>query len=204
MKTPPNNRYDRISAAFLAETTISKLRTYMDGFYMCKHLFDIKTDDTLPPFWLFFNWICKEYNHSGSYYSWDGIILQNSDNNEEIALETFFKKFDEFREIRPTNILVSEIGKTEVEFFFSHEGIRKLVRDGKESRIGPSNFLYVVKYNSNLGCSCHHHKDGKHINSDAFKTIQDAKSNCKREYGPTLNWKTIEQSELAETYKAIV
>lgn len=175
----------------------------MDGFYTCQRVFNIETASTFPPFWLFFNWICKEYNHSGSYYWWDGIILQNSDNDEEQALETFFSKFDEFRKFTPARILQTAIGKTEINFFNSHEGIRKLVMDGEESRIGPADHLYIIMYTGNLGCSCHHHKNGSHINSDYFETIEKAKKNNEREYGPSLEWLELEQEEMMKAYQSI-
>jgi len=162
------------TAMYLGEKSISKLKTFMDGFYTCERNYKINSQDTLPPFWLFFKWICTEYNHSGSYYSWDGIILQNSNNNEEVALNTFFEKFDEFRKFFPHTILRCEIGETEVKYFNSHEGIRKRYKDGVESRIEPANFLYIIKYSGNLGCSCHHHVKEKHINSDWFSTIEKA------------------------------
>ena len=106
-------------AMYIGEKSISNLRIFMDGYQACELFNEINAKGTKPPFWIFFNWICKYYNHSGSYYSWDGIILQNCDNDEEKALETFLLRFDEFRKIKPLKLITAKVSKSEINFFNS-------------------------------------------------------------------------------------
>jgi hypothetical protein len=47
------------TAMYLGEKSISKLRTYMDGYQTCETFNGIKSKETKPPFWLFFPWIGK-------------------------------------------------------------------------------------------------------------------------------------------------
>ncbi|MBK8442333.1 MAG: hypothetical protein IPL35_02495 [Sphingobacteriales bacterium] len=117
------DQFRKRMAMYIGEKSISKLGLFMLGYEMCEKLNEIKSTDTKPPFWLFFQWICKYYNHSGSYYSWDGIILQNCGNDEAKALDTFFERFDEFRTYKPIKIISAKITDSELNFFHSHDGI---------------------------------------------------------------------------------
>ena len=191
-------------AMYLGEKSISKLRTYMNGYQICETFNGIKSIDTKPPFWLFFPWICKYYSHSGSYYSQDGIILQNCNNNEEEALDTFFQRLDEFRKIRPEKLMFARIGKSEIDFFNSHNGTRWTMTGSKQIRIGPADNLYIIKYNHRLGCSSHHIKGQNGINLDYFSSLNKAILNAEREYGKTLKWEEIPKKEIENIYEKII
>lgn len=191
-------------AMFLGEKSISKLRTYMIGYQTCETYNRIKSKETKPPFWLFFPWICKYYSHSGSYYSWDGIILQNCNNDEEKALDTFFQRLDEFRKIRPEKLLFARIGRSEIDFFNSHKGIRWTMTEGKQIRIGPADNIYIVKYNNRLGCSSHHRKGQNGIHSDHFSSLNKAIIDAEREYGKSLQWEEIPKNEIGNIYDKII
>ena len=192
------------TAMYIGEKSISNLRIFMDGYQACELFNKINAKETKPPFWIFFNWICKYYNHSGSYYSWDGIILQNCDNDEEKALETFLLRFDEFRKIKPLKLITAKVSKSEINFFNSHEGIRWRMIDGEGIRIGPADNLFIVEYDNNLGCSSHHRKENKGINSDYFESIENAIKDAEREYGKSLNWKDIPKDEMEIIYEKII
>jgi len=133
MKTPltksifdliDSDHFREKASLYLGEKSITKLRIFMAGYELCEIAHEIRPSNTKPPFWLFFHWICKYYHHSGSYYSWDGIILQNCDQDEAKAFETFFLRFDEFRKFTPQRIMAARIRKQEIDFFYAHEGIR--------------------------------------------------------------------------------
>ena len=192
------------TAMYIGEKSISNLRIFMDGYQACELFNEIKTKGTKPPFWIFFNWICKYYNHSGSYSWWDGIILQNCENDEAKAIDTFFERFDEFRTFKPKRIITSQIEKKDIDFFYSHEGIRKLIKDGEETRIGPADKIFLIEYDNNLGCSSHHRKNEKGINSDYFESINKAIKDAEREYGKSLIWNEVSKNEMESVYEKII
>ena len=188
---------------YIGEKSISKLSLFMSGYEMCENFNEIKSKDTKPPFWLFLQWICKYYNHSGSYYNWDGIILQNCGNDEARALDTFFKRFDEFRIYEPINIDSAKITDSELNFFHSHEGIRWTLKDGERVREKPADILYVVEYDKDFGSTIHHFRNERQIHSDYKSSTESAKGEAEREYGKGLKWNRIDEEKLEEVYTRI-
>lgn len=49
-------------------------------------------------FWQFRNWLAPKSKHPSTTGGWNDMILEMADNDHKIALELFFKYFDEFRE----------------------------------------------------------------------------------------------------------
>ncbi|WP_162794141.1 hypothetical protein [Runella rosea] len=192
------------TAMYIGKKSISALRIFMDGYQTCELFNGIKTKETKPPFWIFFYWICKYYNHSGSYYSWDGIILQNCENDEVKAIETFFERFDEFRQFQPKRLIASQISDKAINFFYSNEGKRRLIKNGEEKRIGPADKVFIIEYDNNLGCSSHHRKDNKGINFDYFESVNKAIEDAEKEYGKSLNWKEVPQDKIEMIYEKII
>lgn len=188
---------------YIGEKSISKLRLFMIGYEMCEQFNKIKSKDTRPPFWLFFPWICKYYNHNGSYYNWDGIILQNCENDEAKALDTFFARFDEFRTYKPIKILSASILDSELDFFHNHGGIRWKLDNENKIRIGPSKKLYLVEYGRGFGNTIHHMNEDKSIYSDYRQTVEETLKSVEREYGKSLNWTEATIEELEDIYEMI-
>lgn len=199
-----SENFRKRAAMYLGVHSISKLRTFMDGYHTCELLHEIKEEDTKPPFWLFFHWICKKYKHSGSYYNWDGIILQNCDHDESKALDLFFKQFDEFRTFKPQKILTCNITENEIQYFHSHKGIRWSRSNGEDKRIGPATNIFIIEYDNDLGCSSHHRKEGQRIITDYFRTIEQAIENVERSYGKSLNWAEVPKTKLDMVYETII
>lgn len=99
-------------ALYLGEKSISKLKLFMTGYATCEQFNHIQSVDTKPPFRFFFDWIVNYYEHSGSYFNWDGIILQNCKMEEDKALDVFLtvlmnlelfnpKKYQRQKSIKP-------------------------------------------------------------------------------------------------------
>ncbi len=197
-------RFRKRPLLYIGKNSISSLRIFMDGYKTCELFNEIKYKDTNPPFWLFFPWICKYYNHSGSYFSWDGIILQNCENDEAKALKIFFERLDEFRQLKPKRIICCQINEKDIEFFYSHEGIRRLIKDGKEERIGPADNIFIIEYEKDFGCSSHHLKEENGINSDFFKSIDIGIKDAEREYGKSIIWKEIPTGKLSKIYEKVI
>ena len=190
-------------AMFIGEKSISKLMLFINGYWMCEDFNQIESKDTRPPYWLFLKSICKYYNHNGSYYNWDGIILQNCGNNEEKAFETFLDRFDEFRTYKPIKIIFSKISKRELAFFHSHKGFRWTVQEGELKKGQPANTLYIIEYDRGFGVTIHQRRDEKQFSSDYELNIEAAKNKAIREYGSQLQWIEISEKEINETYEII-
>ena len=186
-----SENFRKRTAMYIGEKSISNLRIFMDGYSICEHFNNIKPQDTQPPFWLFFHWICKYYKHNGSYYNWDGIILQNCEMDEAKALDTFFERFDEFRAFQPFQLLTCPIDEQAKDHFYSHKGIRWNLIDGKQIRIGPAKDLFIVEYDQSFGSAIYHRNADKIIHSGYFRTTLKAKKDAEREYGKSLKWEKV-------------
>ncbi len=198
-----SENFRKRTGMYLGKNSISNLRIFMDGYQICEMFNEIKAENTTPPFWLFFKWICKYYNHDGSYYSWDGIILQNSENDEAKALSTFFKRFDEFRNLKPKKLITCQITEKEIEYFSVHNKIvRRRIFEEKETIIGPANNLFIVEYDKELGSASYHRKKEQGIiHSKHFETTDKAILEAEKEYGKSLKWKEIPKTDLKMIYE---
>lgn len=100
--------------------------------------------------------------------------------------------------------MFARIGKSEIDFFNTHNGIRWTMTEGKQIRIGPADIIYIVKYNNRLGCSIHHRKGQNGINSDHFSSLNKTILDSEREYGKTLKGEEIPKEEIENIYKQII
>ena len=198
-----SENFRKRTGMYIRKNSISNLAIFITGYSTCELFYDIKSQDIKPPFWLFYRWICKYYNHDGSYYNWDGIILQNCENDEEKALVIFFERFDEFRKFKPIKISKCQLDKKAIEFFYSHEGMSWRYVDGKRVRIGPANELYIVDYGEKFGNTIHHRIENKSIFTDYYSTIEKTIERVEMNYGKSLEWKEIPASDIEKTYEKI-
>lgn len=154
------------SAMYLGEESISKLKLFMSGYELFENLNNIKTEDTKPPFQFFYNWICKYYHHTGSYFSWDGIILQNSNDDEKLALSTFFDRFDEYRKFKPICIQKCKLD------------------DNK-------NELILIEYGEHFGTIIYHMNNQTCMNSIYYRSKKESIKSKEIELKKTLVWKEV-------------
>lgn len=143
---------------WLGKKSITVLKTFIDGYVTCEGFNEISAA-LVPPFHLFLPWVQMIYNHDGSYYNWDGIILQNSDNDEAKAFEKFLELFDEFRKLK-LNVISAAINDADsINFSFtkSYQETWSIKRDKNPA----SDELFIVEYDKKLGYTIYHRLDNK-------------------------------------------
>ncbi len=173
----------------------------MDGYFASESIHNVTSPNTNPPFWLFFYWICKYYNHNGSYYNWDCIILMNCENDEEKALDTFFERFDEFQKFKPFKIFQCEVNGNEITT--TDVKITKVV-DGKEMPVEPANKAVVVEYDKDFGSSVYHMKSDKVLDRHYYFNYEEAIENVVKEYGEGLQWEETPATDVENVHKRII
>lgn len=171
----------------------------MTGYIMCEELNGIKSNIE-PPFWLFLEWITRYYNHDGSYYNWDGIILLNCENDEVKALDIFFERFDEFRKFSPKSILTTKINKDNIEFPDSSSRTKKysLTENGDLTPFRLAEQIFVVQYEEKFGIAVYHQTENEIIEKEYYPSIAKTLISLELQYGKLSEWIEIESSKFRE------
>ena len=133
------------SAMWLGKKSITVLKTFIDGYEICEDFNEIKST-LVPPFHLFLPWIQRLYRHNGSYYNWDGIILQNSDNDENKAFDKFLELFDEFRKLKPTILSATDISDVDLENLLLTKSYREELWNNRRLITASADKLFIVEY----------------------------------------------------------
>jgi hypothetical protein len=81
-------------AMYLGQPSISHLRTFLSGYFFARHQLGQPETEQEKQFSTFQDWVQQHFKVTSSQ-SWDKIILFFSQ-DEQKALELFFKLFDEF------------------------------------------------------------------------------------------------------------
>jgi hypothetical protein len=81
-------------AMYLGQPSISHLRTFLAGYFFARHQLEQPETEQEKQFSSFQDWVQQRFKVTSSQ-SWDKIILFFSQ-DEQKALELFFKLFDEF------------------------------------------------------------------------------------------------------------
>lgn len=144
-------------AMWLGKKSITVLKTFIGGYETCEQFNDINPVLT-PPFRLFLPWVQRLYNHNGSYYNWDGILLQKSANDEEKALDNFFELFDKFRALKATTIAAADISGAAAACFLTPKDANELfaAQTIGEFRYPVADKLFIVEYDKESGCTVYH------------------------------------------------
>lgn len=101
---------------FIGDNKISSLRTFLDGYRYAQLYFQESPISLEPlPFFMFHDFVANYY-HESACMGWNGIILQQTNNNEEEGLKLFFELFDIFRSIRIVDCQVAELTPENIEY----------------------------------------------------------------------------------------
>lgn len=186
---------------YIGSNSISKLKTFLDGFTTYKWLNKIKANSFLP-FELFLPYMEQHYNHNGLAYNWDGIFLLNCKNDEAESLEKFFELFDDFQKIKPLTASMATIGSTEMNFFQNQNEvlITRFDENKNEVDYGPAEKIYLIEYSSEFGCMFYRIFNNEKIDSEFCVSVKAAKRKAEVEYGSSVDWKAI---ELKDTFSVL-
>jgi hypothetical protein len=86
-------------AMYLGQPSISHLRTFLSGYFFARHQLGQPETEQEKQFADFQTWVQQQFQITSSQ-SWDKIILFFSQ-DEQKALELFFKLFDDFSGTAP-------------------------------------------------------------------------------------------------------
>jgi hypothetical protein len=83
------------TAMFIGEKRISTLKSFFDGIYYSFDIYNIKEENI---FLGLNEWTIKYYNWKETSAGWKDIILKECENDEEKAVDEFFRIYDKFKQ----------------------------------------------------------------------------------------------------------
>lgn len=81
---------------YIGDRKISSLSQFLNGVLFTLNLYEIKKKENEPDLDEFHRWTANYYGLSTSM-GWNNIILSQCNNDEENALEEFFRLYDMFK-----------------------------------------------------------------------------------------------------------
>lgn len=130
---------------FIGDNKISTLRTFLDGYFYAQQYFPENTISLEPlPFFMFHDFVANYY-HESACMGWNGIILQQTNNNEEEGMKLFFELFDIFRSIRIADCQVAELTTENIEYHNTNNSAYRQCILGSEYNGGEDVFDKCIK-----------------------------------------------------------
>jgi hypothetical protein len=93
------DRIRRYPAMYLGQTSLIRLKAFLDGCFWVATEHALPTDDC-PPFGELYDWVARRYGWYESTAGWCNIILQECGGDDAKALGRFFELIDEYRGTR--------------------------------------------------------------------------------------------------------
>ena len=89
---------------FLGIQSVVRLHTFINGFLFAAVQANEENRDYVMKFRQFNQWLAQKYAIK-AMLGWSDILLQVSNNNDEAALELFWKEWDEFCKLQDLEVL---------------------------------------------------------------------------------------------------
>ncbi|TCI92791.1 hypothetical protein [Tenacibaculum sp. M341] len=180
---------------FIGDNKITSLKIFLDGYQLSNRLHNIETELIFPPFYYFHRWIQLHFNSTLSTAGYSQIILQNNNNNEEKSLSSFFSFINDFKELRPVNIINAKLGELEISFHHSKQCKVKTI----DPKTNEKHFIYknadeifIVEVSHSFGFGLFIKLNGLLIKDwigyELFDTKQEAFNYANSLFGESLKW----------------
>jgi len=105
---------------YLDSHSITKLRTFLDGYHCALYNFNVKENPQktiLPlPFYFFHKYTAYRFGYGESTIGWHNIILDQTNRDEEKAFNLFFDLLDDFKELKISKCFVADLNKDNVKY----------------------------------------------------------------------------------------
>lgn len=178
---------------YTGDSRISTFIGFLYGYQMSIWQHKIEETSSFPHFWYFHEWAMFKYNWRESTAGWKNIILTECGYNEELALDTFFKLFDEFKELRPVVIEKTQI--TERNLAFHHSDECPIKCSDQEMNIFPlhnrAEGVLLVEFSHNFGFSFFVIANNRITGTDwmkRYKNSTEAKEQIEKMFGKIESW----------------
>ncbi len=180
---------------FIGDNKITSLRTFLDGYQLSNRLHNIQDELIFPPFYYFHRWVQLHFKSELSTAGYSHIMLQNNNNDEEKSLNSFFSVIDDFKELKPVNIIEAKLGESEVSFHHSTQCQIKTI----DPKTNEKYFIYknadeifIVEVSNNFGFGVFVKLNGflirRWIGYELFDTKQEAFNYAYSLFGESLKW----------------
>lgn len=203
-KATMNNIYDLIDLieerpeVYLGDAKISSFNTFINGYQFSTIAHNINQEQVFPPFWYFNEWAMHKYDWRESTAGWKNIILEENQNDEELALVKCFELLKEFRTLKPISIQRSKLDKTNIEFHHSEDCKIKILLNYAEQLKGPvyedADEIFIIEFSYDFGFSIFVRLNGKSIGIDwrkRFKTLEETIAQAEILFGKSLKWENL-------------
>lgn len=127
---------------YLGTPHISTLRSFLDGYQMALHDFNIKEipkDTLLPlPFDLFHDYVALKFDYYESTSGWCNMILDQTAYNEENGWDLFHKLLDEFKQLYISQCFSADLNNSNI----AHYTSGKFAPNRSEDKLSGAPSLY--------------------------------------------------------------
>ncbi len=110
---------------FLGTISVSKLRSFLDGYKMA--LYDFKLSERtalLPlPFWFFHEYVAERFGYYESTSGWCNMILDQVARDEEKGFHLFYTLFEEFKQTTISRCFVADLNESNIKFHLSDKSV---------------------------------------------------------------------------------
>ena len=189
---------ERRPGMYIGDARISSLRSFLDGYQFAATVHNIEKKQVFPPFWYFHEWAMHKYGWGESTAGWKNIILEENQNDEELALTKCFELLKEFRTLKPKSIKRSKLNQTNIKFHHSENCKIKRSIDPVRQLTGPlyenADEIFIVEFSHNFGFSIFVRLNDESIGLDwreRFKTNEEAVDKSETLFGESLNWEYL-------------
>lgn len=187
---------------FLREASITKLKTFLDGYTFAINEHNIEDSKTIMPlpFWFFHEYVARVYNYYESTSGYLNMILKQV-NNEKEGLELFFKLFDEFKNLKFEEIFVCKLNKENIDFHNNSKYTPKLVSGKNYDILKPLyqnvKEIYYAKIASNTWYIGFIKKENEYeLIKEIYKSKEDIINYMENCFGNSLDWKKQDQENI--------
>ncbi|WP_196887291.1 hypothetical protein [Aureivirga sp. CE67] len=192
------NLVERRPELYIGDARISSLRIFLDGYQFSATVHNIEKEQVFPPFWYFHEWAMHKYGWGESTAGWKNIILEENQNDEELALKKCFELLKEFRTLKPISIKRSKLNQTNIKFHHSENcKIKRCidpVRQLTEPLYENADEIFIVQFSHDFGFSIFVKLNDESIGfnwRERFKTNKEAVTKSETLFGESLKWEYL-------------
>ncbi len=186
---------------YIGNNTITSMETFLNGYIFASDINNLNLD-IYPKFWYFHEWVKEHYNWFESTAGWKNIILAESNNDEEKALNVFFELIAKFKEIKPISVKYIYLENENITFYLS-----ELLKESKSNQFSlpplykNAEKVILVEHSQNFGISVFITSQQEILGLDwreRFKSTQKAINFINKLFNINRKFKKVENINLVE------
>ena len=209
--------YDEIQAMrqrpamFLGEASITKMRSYLDGYEAAlRRLGADQNTHLLPlPFPYFHEYVAHTYEDCSPTMGWKNILLQEAGGDEAKGLSAFYASFDRFIALTIKRCCKAVLNEQNITFHYTDRYAPKVWPEGNPNSEEPLYKdpieVYSIELTDNAGCLLLvNTKSAHHLGHELYASEQDILDYVRTCFGDTSDWSAVHTDNIAFTKDVVI